>query len=298
MRHIISLSTIPPRFAAIGPTLASLVGQSSRPEAVELYIPKSYRRFPTWGGGLPQVPDGVTIVRVDEDLGPATKVLPAARTYRGQELDLLFADDDHFYRPDWAQRFLMVRKAHPTAAVCASGTTVARLGRDWVSDGPLPKAVRAPRPSEQWGYWLRRLLANSRRPDPTRPQLRAAHRKLDRSGHVDIAEAFAGVALRPDFLDEDAFVIPPVLWAVDDVWLSGQLARRHIPIWADRRLNRSVAIRGVVDTTPLLRAVIEGADRRAANLACVDYMRETYGIWGGSVGKAASDGPDETVTGA
>ena len=79
MRHVITLSTIPPRFAGIGPALRSLVAQRSRPEAVELYIPRSYRRFPDWGGGLPEVPEGVRIVRVDEDLGPATKILPAAR---------------------------------------------------------------------------------------------------------------------------------------------------------------------------------------------------------------------------
>ena len=35
------------------------------------------------GGGLPEVPEGVRIVRVEEDLGPATKVLPAAQAWRG-----------------------------------------------------------------------------------------------------------------------------------------------------------------------------------------------------------------------
>ena len=38
MRHVITLSTIPPRFAGIGPALRSLVAQRSRPEAVELTI--------------------------------------------------------------------------------------------------------------------------------------------------------------------------------------------------------------------------------------------------------------------
>jgi hypothetical protein len=34
-------------------------------------------------------------------------------------------------------------------------------------------------------------------------------------------------------------------------------------------------------TAPLYAAVIEGSNRPQANSACVDYMRETYGIWGG-----------------
>ena len=99
MRHVITLSTIPPRFSQIGPTLRSLVRQRARPEAVELYIPQSYRRFPQWGGALPEVPDGVTIIRVEEDLGPATKILPAAKAYRGQGVELIYGDDDRVFSP-------------------------------------------------------------------------------------------------------------------------------------------------------------------------------------------------------
>ncbi len=90
MRHIISLTAIPPRFADLGLTLHSLLRQKSRPEAVELWIPHSYRRFPQWGGGLPDVPEGVTLRRVDVDYGPATKVLPALRERRGQAVEILY----------------------------------------------------------------------------------------------------------------------------------------------------------------------------------------------------------------
>ena len=105
VRHIITLSTIPPRFAGIGGTLRSLVRQSSRPEAIELYVPAAYRRFPEWGGALPEVPPGVRIIRTPQDFGPATKILPAARAYRGQEVELLYADDDQCYQPGWAAGF-------------------------------------------------------------------------------------------------------------------------------------------------------------------------------------------------
>jgi hypothetical protein len=73
-RYVISLSAIPPRFAHLGPVLDSLLRQRPRAEAVLLYIPKSYRRFPEWDGALPDVPEGVEIRRVEEDLGPATKL--------------------------------------------------------------------------------------------------------------------------------------------------------------------------------------------------------------------------------
>jgi hypothetical protein len=66
MRYVISLSSIPPRFDQIGPVLTSLVRQSIRPLAVELWIPTRYRRFPDWDGRLPEVPEGVTIRRPEQ----------------------------------------------------------------------------------------------------------------------------------------------------------------------------------------------------------------------------------------
>jgi hypothetical protein len=285
MRHVISLSTIPPRFAAIGPTLQSLVRQRSRPEAVELYIPQSYRRFPDWGGGLPDVPEGVTIRRVDHDFGPATKVLPAARAYRGQDIELLYVDDDQHYAPDWAARFLELRKLHPEAAVCAAPSSLQRMGSRPNPDALQPRVVLAPVFLDQPVYQLRRLgraAVNAVLRRRSQPALRPPYRMLEQSGYADIAEGYAGVALRPDFLDDLAFDIPPVIWAVDDVWLSGHLARRGVPIWADRRLNLSQTFLAASSTLSLFRAEIEGAGRTAANLACIDHMRATYGIWGGA----------------
>ena len=282
MRHVISLSTIPPRFDRIGPCLQSLLRQKLRPEAIELYIPQSYRRFPQWGGGLPQVPEGVRIIRVEQDFGPATKALPAVCAYRGQDIDILYVDDDHVYARDWSQRCAEVRREHPDKALCAAGTSVELIGRAWrPDDGPQPRAVHARRNIEQWQFQLRRLLWILGIRGPGQAALQPRWRKLRQSGHMDIAEGYAGVAIRPEFLDDAALTIPPVIWAVDDVWISGHLARRGVPIWADRRLDRAQMVLEASRAFPLYKAVLEGADRPTANLACVDYMRDTYGIWGG-----------------
>lgn len=281
MRHVITLSTIPPRFGDIGPTLASLVGQRSRPEAVELWIPRHYRRFPGWGGALPEVPAGVTIRRAETDHGPATKILPAVRAYRGQPVELLYVDDDHLYAPGWAEAFLRLRAARPEAAICAAATTLERMGRPWAAARPQPQAVVAPGYLAQPVFRARRALAAALAGGRAKITLMPPFRKLDRSGWTDIAEGYAGVALRPGFLDDAAFEIPPVLWSVDDVWLSGHLARAGVPIWADRGLNRARARHAVSRTEPLYAAVIEGADRRMANQRCIDHLRAAYGIWGG-----------------
>lgn len=281
MRHVITLSTIPPRFQQIGPTLASLVRQRSRPEAVELYIPRSYRRFPQWGGGLPDVPEGVKIVRVDEDLGPATKILPAARKWRGQAVELLYVDDDRSFSPDWVRRCLKVRRSRPDDAICGAGFDITeRYGIPGFAR-PEPQALAVTDPSQQFGFQLRQLRNVILRRMGRAPRRKAPWRRFERSGYVDIGEGFGGVMVRPEFFDDQAFVIPPILWTVDDIWLSGTLARRGIRIWADKTLYLTYEHLDPSFNHPLFKAVIDGANRDQADRACIDHMRQTYGIWGG-----------------
>ena len=282
MRHVISLTTIPPRFASLGATLQALVAQSSRPEAVELWLPRRYRRFPGYGGALPDLPEGVTLRLTDEDFGPATKVLPAARARRGEAVEILFCDDDHVYGRHWAAGLLAARARHPEAAVAAAATTLAAMGRPWEAPGPLPRARMAVPYTEQRLFRLRRGLLALRHGGRGRIPLMAPFRTVDRAGYADFFEGYGGVALAPDMLDDAAFDIPPVLWAVDDVWLSGHLARRGIPIWTAPGLHRARAQHQVSRTDPLYAAIIQGTGRRDANRACIDHFRQTYGIWGGS----------------
>lgn len=280
VRHIITLSSIPPRFDKLGPALTSLLRQSARAEAVELYIPRSYRRFPQWGGALPEVPDGVTIVRVDEDLGPATKVLPAARAWRKQDVELIYVDDDRVFARDWVALCLARRKEHPGMAICGAGFGVERFGyRN--PEALQPQAIAAIDPRLQLAVALNRLRQSLALPG-LKPKTSGKCQRFARSGHVDIAEGYGGVMVQPGFFDAAAYEIPPILWTVDDVWLSGMMMRRGIPIWADASL---CDVREVIDTSlhhPLFKAVIDGAGRHEANRACVDYMRRTFRIWGGA----------------
>ena len=51
---IITLTSIPPRFELIGPTLETLLAQRGI-AAVELSLPYHYTRFPDWDGTLPAI---------------------------------------------------------------------------------------------------------------------------------------------------------------------------------------------------------------------------------------------------
>lgn len=274
---IVSLSSIPSRFGKLGPTLDCLLRQTARIDRVLLHIPENYRRFPDWDGTLPQVPDGVEIVRVPRDLGPATKVLFAARAFRGRDVDILLCDDDRRYKPHWAQAFVDARAEHPDACIAIAGFEADRYGQSRMLDRPQPRARQNPR-------WLdvrfkARMAWEWLFPPVERKYLREPTRVLFRqSGYVDCFEGFGGALVKPDFFDDEAFEIPDVVWAVDDVWLSGCLARKGVPIWvlADEHDTQHTPA-GISDA--LHKAEIEGADRDAANRRCIAYFRENHGVW-------------------
>jgi len=50
------------------------------------------------------------------------------------------------------------------------------------------------------------------------------------TGFADIAMGFAGVLIDPEWLSGPGFDPPDIAWPVDDIWLSGHLARQNIAI--------------------------------------------------------------------
>ncbi|KMW59973.1 hypothetical protein AIOL_000122 [Candidatus Rhodobacter oscarellae] len=251
---IISLSSIPPRFPYIKPTLDSLLAQDVTADRILLHIPRAYRRFPEWDGTLPDVPAGVEILRCEEDLGPATKVLPAARAFRGEDVDLLFCDDDRIYPSDWGRRLCEARSSQPEAALCLRGMMVA-----WKTGQGVARVLRPQaKPSQDWQKWL------DKRAHP------GAEAMLFRaSGHVDMFEGCGGVLVRPEMFDDAASDIPDVAWPVDDVWLSGMLAAKGVPIWLEAGA-RSAAHAA---------APLDDAARHDQNIAAIRHLQAHHGVW-------------------
>ncbi len=274
---VITLSTIPPRFRHIRPTLESLTRQKDKPDAIYLYIPETYRRFPDWDGVLPDVPEGIEIRRCAEDWGPATKVLAAVQEFQGQDVDILFCDDDQIYYPEWLGQFQDIKARHPSAVISILGF------QTFTEYGGSRKRARRPLAVRRWRITDVRFQAHALFVDLKGwwqgEKLREpARRVFMRSGYVDVFEGRGGVLVRPDFFDEQAFDIPPVIWTVDDVWLSGMVARKGIPIWLEANLIDP----GTTETErieALVLSVVDGADRRAANTTAIEYMRKTYGLW-------------------
>ncbi len=278
---IITLSTIPPRFHLVGSMLKSLLAQTAPIHAIELWVPQTYRRFPGHAFCLPEVPEGVSVRVAPTDLGPATKILPAAAAHANSGMSLLYCDDDQVFHRDWAQGFLDAAARQPDCAIAASGFDVTDLGFAPRRHAPPPRA-KGPdtrvhgmiRTRHRWRRMKRRIKALCARATTAPP---SGCMPLKREGYVDILEGFAGGLVRPNmFVPEDA-IIPDRLWAVDDIWLSGMLARKGLGIWGHCVQQMPQEVPDV--TAPLQGATIGGLDRDKANRACVRYLQQHYGVW-------------------
>lgn len=267
-RLILSLTTIPPRFPLVENNLLRLLSQTANVESVNLYIPKKYKRFEYSIGDLPRVPEGINLRLIDEDLGPATKVLPAADEYRDQDVYILFCDDDKLYDPKWAQRFLDAALHKPECCICEEGGQLS--APQYANDGW--QGAREPRAgfiNKGFSYRLKRAASLG----TWKPS------KAKAAGYVDILEGWGGVLVKPEFFDSACFDIPDVLWTVDDVWLSGCLERRGIPIWLNTE-NKIRSIGRKREIAALNNFVYNGYDRIDANRACIEFFRENHRIWG------------------
>ncbi|WP_175483278.1 glycosyltransferase family 2 protein [Salinihabitans flavidus] len=246
-------------------------------DRIIVYIPYTYDRFPDWDGQLPEVPEGVEIRRVEEDFGPATKLLPALREFAGTQTEILYCDDDMDYRPNWTSVFQKTRKKRPDDCIAISGVP---LGIFTKSDGPRehqPRTVRSWRVTDV-EFHLRTLFSGVRSRLTGVPTRLIGRRVYLRSGYADVFEGFGGVLVRPEFFHKDVFEIPEKIRPVDDIWLSGMAAANGYGVWAPAR---------VLEPSPgpawkrdaLHEAEFDGMKRNAANLYAIEYLRKHYGIW-------------------
>ena len=159
--RVVSLTSIPPRFASLERTLQSLLRQGA--DEVRLYIPAAYRRFPDWDGSLPRVPKGVGIWRCERDFGPATKILPACIDLVGTETQILFCDDDGEFAPEWAMRLFELQTVRPHQAVAAYVRSINGYVSNHVHPRYLPLAWQIPI-SMDFPYLLQRLMFAAHRP--------------------------------------------------------------------------------------------------------------------------------------
>ena len=258
---VITLTTIPPRMDRIERTIESLLAQTAKISAIQVWVPRSYRR-PEFGNyTLPKLPVGVELRICETDLGPATKVLPAAASLAGEDVRIIYCDDDEYYAPDWAEVLIRNSEIYPDACVAIAGLNIASITHEWFK--------------RSWKFRLLKIA--------TLDFYRAHYRQQNAGarpgiGPVDICQGFGGVIVKPGFFGQAAQDIPDVLWTVDDIWLSGQLALNGIAIRkvSEQKMCEKTELASVADLTSYN---YQGHGRVKADYMCVEYFRRNYGIW-------------------
>lgn len=262
---VFSLTTIPPRFDKIHKTLDSLLQQNMRADEIVVNIPRSYRRFQNMHDVIPSFNSMVTVNFVEEDFGPATKILPVISRYRNKkDVRIIFCDDDRAYDSNWSRRFVDCARSRPDECIVEAGWELSQISEFSYTPVEKPRAVpiRAPR-----SYIEKKIRKLFRR--------KAIFKS---SGYVDILGGCCGALVKPEFFDDDSFAIPEILWTVDDVWLSGCLRRNKVRIWANAK-GRD-AVRTEADPVDaLFDYTLSGVGRNKANSLAIAFFRENYGFW-------------------
>jgi hypothetical protein len=268
---VVTLTSIPPRFSNLPRKLASIGRQTVRPDRVEVHLPRAYRRFPGERPSLPPLPDWVEVVETDIDLGPATKVLPAATRWRGTETDLLLCDDDRLQDRHWLSRFVAGRAERPHDIICKRGLNIEeKLGIARTAQ-EQPRAVLAQNRGRTWAYRLQKILSLT-----LYHPLRQVYAT---SGYADIFEGFLGALVPVDAFPDLAWEIPGVLWTQDDVWLSGMACKNGTKVWVNG-VPRPVFSNTHMDKlAALTNHVEERVDRDAVELLGVNFPRAECGVW-------------------
>jgi len=244
-RVVVSLTTIPSRLTRLRPALNSLLTQDYPPSAIYLAVPRQSVRerkpyqMPGWLAEHP----AVTVIDCERDWGPASKLLPTLLAERERPDTLVITvDDDNIYPREMVATFVKFSQRLPDAALCFRGHVVS-------------------------GRWKESpAVFGTRVSTPTR---------------MDIITGCGGILVKPRFFDDAVFDYsgaPPSAFFVDDVWISGQLARRGVPRYLIPSPAAFVYL-GTLTTwwTPGLDKDANGRGSRHNDIM-LDHFRSSWGV--------------------
>ncbi|MEQ9467184.1 MAG: hypothetical protein RLN88_07195 [Ekhidna sp.] len=221
---VISMSVLPSRFKGLVPTINSLTDQTVLPEKIMIDLPRYFKRDQTEYEIPGYIHDHplVEINWIDEDMGPATKLLPTVDFYEhNPDRLIIVVDDDQIYARGMVENYLVYEKKLPDAALTLSGWTV-------------PDTFDHGDKAQKYGGIVRFYRKDTSVNEPVR---------------VDCLQGAASFAVKPKFFNGQIFDFanaPKEAFYVDDIWVSGNLARTKTPVYvipAPFRFGRFVSIR-------------------------------------------------------
>lgn len=194
----LSLTTLPSRIEKVSPTIKSLLDQTVRVDGIRLNLPSRSRRE-NCAYAVPlyfKTCRPLELVNCPIDHGPITKLLPTVVDFQNiPETKIIVVDDDTIYPKTMVEALTSASEELPESAICMRG---------W----RLPPQNR---------HSQRRYVQASQTSTPTR---------------VEIMQGASGFLVKPGFFQngilEDQSA-PPEAFFVDDILVSGVLARQNIP---------------------------------------------------------------------
>ena len=251
MSVVVSLTTIPPRFAYLSRTVGSLQNQRRKPDRIIIHVPERYGRFSSFGffgnDRLREleraVGSGVEIHPMKQDFGPATKLI--GLTFMSDVADddlILCVDDDREYDSDLVLRHAEFNSLSPSSVKTEAGWEIEQLSSFSYRKKLLPRG-------KEYAAW----------------------------GYVDCLGGCCGFSLRNRNLDANLRNVPDESFFVDDIFFSAYFARKGIPIevLAGGKDQR----RTPADRVSPLVGPNTGDRRLKQNEQAVQFFRENWNIW-------------------
>jgi len=143
------MTTTPARVAHIAPALFSVLAQTLPPTRIHLYVPETCLRtdepyvIPEWLVHVAAVHPALEVTRIEEDYGPATKLLPSLARYQGPDTRLVTVDDDVILEAHTLEELMAASVKDPQSAYGMMG--VAADGRfvhaEWVAESGLERCA-------------------------------------------------------------------------------------------------------------------------------------------------------------
>jgi hypothetical protein len=249
-RVIVSLTTVPGRINNLGATIRSVLKQTRLPDEIVLAVPEFSIReeqpyvVPEYLLRLPRL----RVLQARKDWGPATKFIPVIREEleagRGDTL-IMVVDDDRVYPRDALATYLHYNAQLAGAALCFRGAAMPRTF-DW-RDATMIKGseLREPR-------------------------------------NVAVITGCGSYLIQPRLFDEslwDYSHAPQAAFYMDDIWISGWLARRYVKRYA---IPTSMMMRSVwrQRRTLTLHDVPNG--RQHNNNETIAFFRDSWDVFASS----------------
>ncbi|MFY0689757.1 MAG: hypothetical protein JXQ90_21480 [Cyclobacteriaceae bacterium] len=200
---IVSFTTTPKRISSIGPTINSILLGASLPESIILNIPEKFRKQEVYN--IPKFLNHVDLIQInyiEKDLGPGTKLIPTAKRFANDDINIVIIDDDQVYPRHLISNFIQQSSKHPEAALGYAGWRVPKSNRH--RDKHFLKAGGT------------RFLAK---------------KNINSPQQVDVLQGSSSYLVKPSHFSEelwDEVRKPEFAYFADDIWINGLLAKNGV----------------------------------------------------------------------